>query len=62
MLDAFGTPSRDFEATTLGQLLEAMNGRGAAKESAVNATVAAVGGAEPANSIGSLRRGVGNMA
>ena len=55
MLDAFGTTSYDFMATTLGQLLDTLNERNAAaNESNVNAALAIVGGTEPANEIEAL--------
>ena len=55
MLDAFGTTSYDFMATTFGQLLDTINGRdAAAKEADVNAALAIIGGAEPANEIEAL--------
>ncbi len=55
MLDAFGTASHPFMAVTLGQLLDTLTGRDtAATESAVNAALAIVGGAEPANEIEAL--------
>ena len=55
MLDTFGTVSHDFMATAFGQLLDTLTGRDkAATESEINATLAIVAGAEPANEIEAL--------
>ena len=55
MLDTFGTASHSFMAVTLGQMLDTLNGRDkAATESEINATLALVGGVEPANEIEAL--------
>ncbi|WP_310496822.1 hypothetical protein [Sandarakinorhabdus sp.] len=56
MLDAFGTPSADFMTATFSQLVTTITNRAnaAPDESEINAALAMIGGAEPANEVEAL--------
>jgi len=56
LLDAFGTPSADFMNATFGQLVDAIANKAgeAPNELAINAALAVMGGADPANEVEAL--------